>query len=377
MPEGPTPPVKRCPGCDQTKTAAEFSSNKRALDGLQHYCKACTTEKQKVSYRKRKAAQGKSVRERPGTPDGTKYCPHCESIKPHEEFGRNRATKDGLTAYCLPCHNKVGAQNRAKSHGSVRSFHLKRRYGVTEEQVDRLNARQGGVCVICLRRAAKHVDHSHETGLFRGLLCFSCNGALGQFDDHPWRLREAARYLEGVGSHWRNLTLELGDQAASGLGGRSQRFDRRTNPGEAGTARKYHIWRRYGLEEKDIDLLFGIQKGFCAICCDGKAEHIDHDHRTTIVRGLLCGGCNTGMGQFKDDPISLRRASDYLTGTLIEQVPDGKGGTRPSFTLPDVDPVTVPVEGWRPYRELDGPSRKALMDLRYPYEVPWEESELV
>jgi hypothetical protein len=62
--------------------------------------------------------------------------------------------------------------------------------------------------------------------------------------------------------------------------------------------------------------------------------------------------------------------------TLIEQVPDGKGGMRPSFTLPDVDPVTVPLDGWEPYRKLDARNRKAIMDLRYELELPWE-SELV
>jgi hypothetical protein len=374
----PIPPaVKTCPGCKEQKPASEFGKNKRSADGLAYYCKPCFREVSKASYRKRKAEQGKEVRESREVPEGSKYCPRCDTIKLREDFGRNRTTGDGLTAYCKPCHSKVGAENRARLHGSTRSFHLKRRYGLTEEQVEAINARQGGICVICLRKPAKHVDHNHETGLFRGLLCFGCNGGLGQFEDHPWRLREAARYLDGVSSHWVALTLQLGEEASAGLGGQSRRFDRRTDPdAELGSPRKYHLWQKYGLEEKDVELLNRVQRGFCAICCDGRGEHVDHDHETTAVRGLLCTGCNSGMGQFKDDPDSIRRASDYLMGTLIAQIPDGKGGMRPSFTLPDVDPATVAPDGWAAVRKADGESRRALMELKYRLELPWE-SELV
>jgi hypothetical protein len=69
-----------------------------------------------------------------------------------------------------------------------------------------------------------------------------------------------------------------------------------------------------GLTEGRYAELLARQDGRCAACQDvfRGSPHVDHSHRTGEVRGLLCGPCNTGLGQFRDDPARLRAAADYL-----------------------------------------------------------------
>jgi hypothetical protein len=76
----------------------------------------------------------------------------------------------------------------------------------------------------------------------------------------------------------------------------------------------------YGLSKEDYNNLFQKQKGCCAICGIHQSEskhrlHIDHDHNTGKVRGLLCGNCNTGIGNLRDSIDLLKKAIGYLENT--------------------------------------------------------------
>lgn len=229
-----------------------------------------------------------------------KYCAQCRQTKPVSEFGRNRATSTGLTTYCLPCHNKVMAEIKAKKHGSVRSYHLQRRYGMTEQEVEELSRRHGNLCLICLYRRPLHVDHDHATGEVRGMLCFSCNGALGQFKDDATVMRRAVDYLEG----------RLGDPV------QPRRVARRERGPVKKSRRHYRLTQRYGIGVDEVERLIERQGGVCPICRAAGPAHVDHDHVTEAVRGILCADCNTGMGQLRDDPWVMRRAIEYLSGGL-------------------------------------------------------------
>jgi hypothetical protein len=110
------------------------------------------------------------------------------------DFPRTRASRSGTYTYCKPCHNVRGKASKDKIGGS-RTYHLKRRYGITAEEADEMLADQGGLCAICRTAPAAHVDHDHATGAVRALLCFGCNGGLGQFRDNPVFLHAAAYYV--------------------------------------------------------------------------------------------------------------------------------------------------------------------------------------
>jgi len=79
--------------------------------------------------------------------------------------------------------------------GGSRTYHLQRRYGITAEEADEMLAAQGGTCAICEIEPAVHVDHDHVSGRVRGMLCFNCNGGLGNFRDDPLFLYAAAEYV--------------------------------------------------------------------------------------------------------------------------------------------------------------------------------------
>lgn len=126
-----------------------------------------------------------------------KRCPRCGEEKPTSEFNRNRSRKDGFAHYCKPCNLAWKREHYARTDQRWRlARHLRRHYGMSLEDYDRILDAQGGVCAVC-RTTPKtfHVDHSHATGVVRGLLCGGCNTGLGHLRDDPNIAGAAALYL--------------------------------------------------------------------------------------------------------------------------------------------------------------------------------------
>jgi hypothetical protein len=189
--------VKYCRDRGEYRPVAEFSKNARSTDGLAFYCRGHLAERSLRSREARRTTP-RVRRQPPGDlliPDAHERCPDCGDVQPLAAFVRTVQSKSGYSAYCKPCHNARSRASREKAGGS-RTYHLTRRYGITAAEADHLLGGQGGVCAICRSAPARHVDHDHATGRVRALLCFDCNGGLGQFRDDPHVLRAAADYVE-------------------------------------------------------------------------------------------------------------------------------------------------------------------------------------
>jgi hypothetical protein len=127
--------------------------------------------------------------------DGLKSCGKCREVKPLGEFHKASGRSGGLESHCKPCkseyHRKPEQIEKKRQHKYVA------RYGITEAERDEMRRRQGNACAICGRVVERlHVDHCHESGAVRGLLCHACNVLLGNARDSADVLRAAIRYLE-------------------------------------------------------------------------------------------------------------------------------------------------------------------------------------
>ena len=84
-------------------------------------------------------------------------------------------------------------------------------------------------------------------------------------------------------------------------------------------ARADHLRRTFDLTVGDYEAMLEEQNGGCATCGRLPSRislHVDHDHKTHDVRGLLCMQCNNGIGLLQESPELLRDAADYLEGIL-------------------------------------------------------------
>jgi hypothetical protein len=147
------------------KGPAAFRKRKNIV-GRSRYCKACV----------RKLCE-----------DGVvavvySLCSCCDQIKPASDFARNKASANKLSSVCRAC-----------SKTNRRTL----RYGVSPDQFMQMRRAQNYRCGICCKKISggEVVDHCHESGKVRELLCRHCNLGLGHFDDSEEVLQNAIYYL--------------------------------------------------------------------------------------------------------------------------------------------------------------------------------------
>ena len=126
-----------------------------------------------------------------------KPCTKCGTHKHLDDFHRSSSASDGKASWCKKCVNSIRRDNRKKTYTpeNKRKWQIKTRYGMTVAEVDAMHAAQSGSCAVCKKPISKfHIDHDHNAGKVRGLLCHRCNVMIGGWDDKEW-LEAAMRYM--------------------------------------------------------------------------------------------------------------------------------------------------------------------------------------
>lgn len=138
-----------------------------------------------------------------------KFCNTCKLKQPLDNFYRNTRSKDGRVNKCKTCRSIYHKEhyNKPEVREKARDNMLKRTYGISLEDYNTILENQGGTCAICDKYiltqdpnasvpSSMPLDHCHNTGRIRGILCTNCNHLLGKAKDDVELLKEAIEYLE-------------------------------------------------------------------------------------------------------------------------------------------------------------------------------------
>ena len=133
-----------------------------------------------------------------------KVCTKCKLKQPEDNFYQIKKTgkRHGSCKACFKKRSKASASKLGRRHR--KNIELQHHYGITIDDFERMMEECNGKCVCGATRGrsnkeALHVDHSHHTGLIRGLLCHVCNRAIGLVES-PELLRKLADYIESANS---------------------------------------------------------------------------------------------------------------------------------------------------------------------------------
>lgn len=161
----------------------------------------------------------------------SKQCTMCGEVKRLDDYHSSIATPDGKQSRCKVCKLKANKKWRDSNRGKValakknyairnweairehrrrymasrkveaseyrRRWNLAKRYGLTIDQFTEILDSQGGCCAVCGAKEVRQVvDHDHETGMVRGILCVRCNVSIGGLGDTVDGVMRALKYLE-------------------------------------------------------------------------------------------------------------------------------------------------------------------------------------
>jgi hypothetical protein len=246
--------LKRCTGryaCGHLKPLDEFSRDVSTKDRLNNQCKNCRRATTTLS-RNRNAARLKS-----SGPQASKFCPDCKTEKLADAFRNSKNHIGGLHTRCVECQSEWDRRN------------VKRR----QENRSKLEPKAVKRCPNCeeFKQTANEFpkNNSSKDGFHTYCKMCHCKIQMAAWNSKSPEERRVARMLT-----------------------------------------------TYGLTKRRYDDMLAEQKGACSICRTpfeklGETPHIDHDHKTGRVRGLLCSKDNLLLGYAGDDPRLLAEIASH------------------------------------------------------------------
>jgi hypothetical protein len=177
--------TKWCTGCGKYKKLSEFYKNSIYSDGLNNKCIECSKSYSLSYYEENKEKSNKQSREY--------YNNNKEELSEKSKEYRKK-NRDIIL--------KRTKEYDASHTDSKRDKYLRRTYGITLDDYNQMYADQDGKCAICgkpqseLKSSILGVDHNHENGQVRALLCSSCNSVLGHSKENVSILNRVIEYIK-------------------------------------------------------------------------------------------------------------------------------------------------------------------------------------
>ena len=158
------------------------------------------SDSQKQRLREVALARWANLVERKKLSESIKKSPKCPTCG-ETDIDKFYVDKDGnrTNKICRECHKEACKERWHARDWLDRWASRNYKYGVTKEYLIELYQKQEGKCAICEKEPSTqrglHVDHCHDSGKVKGLLCHGCNTALGSFKDNPNLLTKAIKYI--------------------------------------------------------------------------------------------------------------------------------------------------------------------------------------
>lgn len=195
--------TKTCNKCNKEKSFNEFLADKRNADGKQGICTDCRNAAKKINRDQRQSGAISTVTVE------SKVCNKCNKLKTIGSFFKDSGCSDGHATMCKECKvqmtTKWRDENREQYNAAMRTYNKKNyhknrlnRYKLSVEKHQEMLQEQANKCAICEASPPEGkplvIDHHHDTGKVRGLLCYVCNRNVVVLDD-PEILKKTLAYM--------------------------------------------------------------------------------------------------------------------------------------------------------------------------------------